>query len=285
MSGECLVESTEMFKLPKPAAGVAIALSCFLGIGVMASRAEALAVVIFSPPEQAKPAAPPPTRMSQIANYDVIVFIDSSRSMSRSLSPETRWTEKPRYELPEGIAPGQSKWQWCAEQTENLSKQLEDNFKNHPDDHLKVVMFSDKSTEYKDVDLRSVPTFFANNHPYGNTNANAALRAQLHEYFAKRDTNKDSVRPLLVAFITDGAPDDPFALRQTIIDATKKMQNPDEIAITFLQVGIDPSAGKYLRELDCGLGSSAKYDIVTTKSFSQLNQTGLAVALLDAVHK
>ena len=277
-----------MFKLPKPAAtGVALALSCFLGLGAFASRAEALAVVILSPPEQAKPSAPTPTRMAQIANYDVIVFIDSSRSMSCTISPETRWVEHPRYQLPEGVVPGQSKWQWCAEQTEKLSKQLDSSFQNRADDHLKVVMFSDKSKEYKDVDMSSVPTFFADNHPVGKTNADEALRIQLKEYFAKRDHNKEAVRPLLVAFITDGAPDDPFGLRQTIIDATKKMQNQDEVAITFLQVGIDPKASRYLHELDSDLvkSSSAKYDIVTTKSFNQVNESGLAVALLDAVHK
>jgi hypothetical protein len=86
------------------------------------------------------------------------------------------------------------------------------------------------------------------------------------------------------------------------------MHNADEIAITFLQVGVDPKASKYLRELDndlvgasttggvarkIGSNSSAsniaglneaRYDIVTSKTFDQVNKSGLALALLDAVH-
>jgi hypothetical protein len=64
------------------------------------------------------------------------------------------------------------------------------------------------------------------------------------------------------------------------------MKNPNEISITFLQVGVDPKATRYLRELDNDLvRGRASYDIVTSKSFDQLNKSGLALALLDAVHK
>jgi uncharacterized protein YegL len=288
MSGECLLLEMFMLKPAKPAAaGVAVALSLVLGLGMLAQKAEALAIVIFSPPPQAQPAPKvAEQRLAEIANYDVIVFIDSSRSMSKTLSPETRWSNTPVYPLPAGVSPSLSRWQWCSEQTENLSEQLQKSLKSHVNDHLKVVLFSDNYKVYKDVDLNSVPTFFASNHPYGNTNANAALRSQFRAYFDARDKNREAVRPLLVAMITDGCPDDPLALRQTIIDATNKMQDPNEIAITFLQVGIDPKATKYLRELDdCLVGSKARFDIVTTKSFDQVNQSGLAIALLDAVHK
>jgi uncharacterized protein YegL len=277
-----------MCKSSKPAAaGAAIALSLILGLGSLASRAEALAVMIFSPSQNAQPIAPPVSeeRLAEISKYDVIVFIDSSRSMSKSLSGETGWNPSPIVNLPTGVSPGESRWQWCSEQAESLSKQLENTLKKHPSDQLKVVLFSSKFKVYKNVDLTSVPTFFASNHPYGNTNANAALRSQLRAYFEAREQNKN-VKPLLVAMITDGCPDDPLALRQTIINATNQMQNPNEIAITFLQVGIDPKATKYLRELDdCLVGNKARYDIVTTKSFDQVNKSGLALALLDAVHK
>jgi uncharacterized protein YegL len=204
--------------------------------------------------------------------------------MSKTLSGEAHWTPTPIAELPSDVSPSESRWQWCSEQTDNLSQQLQTALSSPPDKNIRVVLFNDRYKVFKDVDLNSVPTFFANNRPSGNTNANAALRSQLREYFAARD-QEENVKPLLVAMITDGLPDDPLTLRQTIIDATKKMRNPGEIAITFLQVGVDPKATQYLRDLDHGLGSRAKYDIVTSKSFDQLNKSGLALALLDAVHK
>lgn len=275
-----------MFKLPGPVfAGVAIALSVLVGLGAMVSRADAMAVVVFS--QKMKIKSPPPIserRLSAISEYDVIVFIDASKSMSKTLSGERHWTAAPVADLPADVSPSESRWQWCSEQTDDLSRQLQKAIKGPAGKNLKVVLFNDRYKVFKDVDLSSVPSFFANNHPSGNTNANAALRSQLREYFAARDVDQN-VKPLLLAMITDGLPDDPFTLRQTIINATKKMRNPGEIAITFLQVGVDPKATQYLRELDHGLGKRARYDIVTSKSFQQLNKSGLALALLDAVHR
>jgi hypothetical protein len=277
-----------MYKLSKPAAaGVAIALSLVLGLGALAVRAEAMAAVAFYNWPQLLPSkVVTEERLAQIGNYDVIVFIDLSKSMSKSLIQEGRSSEGSARDLvqvvPPGICPSQTRWQWCAEQTELLTRQLH----LTPQDHFKVVLFNDRYKEYKNMDLTGVPALFAGNQPSGNTNALGALRSQLREYFAARDQNKDAVKPLLLAMITDGSPDDPLAFRQLIIDATKKMQDPNEIAITFLQVGVDPKSTQYLRELDHGLvGSKARYDIVTTKSFDQVSQSGLALALLDAVHK
>jgi len=271
-----------MFKITKPArAGVAFAMSSFLSMCLLAPACHALAVVIFNPPEQAKPALPP-EKVAELSKHDVIVFIDSSRSMSRSVGPEKRWYSPPPAAFPTNVAADKTRWQWCSEQTQNLSNDL----KNILKDHLKVVLFSDNFKVYKDVDMESVPHFFSANRPYGNTNATKALRSQLKQYFAARDAASEKPRPLLVAMITDGCPDDPLLLRQTIIEASNKMHDSDEIAITFLQVGVDPGATKYLRELDeCLVGSKAKYDIVSAKSFDQLNQSGLSLALLDAVHK
>ena len=271
-----------MKNFSKPAvSGVAIALSLLFGIGNQLPRANAMTVSIFTPPEQSRPAALSGEAIAEMQNYDVVVLIDSSKSMSRSVTTDARFCST----INPGVAvtpDGQSRWQWCSEQTDILSKQL----KNKLKDQLKVVVFSESYKEYQNVDLGSVPTFFISNRPGGMTNATTALRSQFRAFFAARDKQKGEVRPLLVAMITDGAPDDPISLKQVIIDATKKMHKPDEIAITFLQVGVDPKATKYLKDLDDSLvASNARYDIVTSKSFDQLNNSGLAIALLDAVHR
>lgn len=273
-----------MFKITQPfLAAVAAAMSLILALGLLVLDANALAIVVLSPPApaQSMPVLPP-EKLAAISNRDVIVFIDSSRSMSRSIDPSGHLPGRRRNAEADG-PPAPSRWQWCSEQTEHLSHDLHNTLK----DHLKVVLFSDNYKVYKDVDLTSVPAFFARNKPYGNTNATKALRSQLHAYFAARDSAAGSQkpRPLLVAMITDGCPDEPMLLRQTIIDATKKMHSADEIAITFLQVGVDPSATKYLRELDdCLVGDKARFDIVSARSFEQLNRSGLSMALLDAVN-
>jgi hypothetical protein len=113
-----------------------------------------------------------------------------------------------------------------------------------------------------------------------------AIKSQLAQYFAagKALAPGDRQRPLLIAMITDGLPDRPMALKETIIAATKQMNEPDQLAITFLQVGSDAKATRYLQELDeCLVSRSAAHDIVKSKPFAEINQVGLVSALLQSL--
>jgi len=87
-----------------------------------------------------------------------------------------------------------------------------------------------------------------------------------------------------VAVISDGEPNDPDKVADVIRDATWQMKNPDQIAITFLQVGHGDDGTDILREFDQQLKrQGAKYDIVDRKSFYELQRLGLLGALVASI--
>ncbi|MFA7336930.1 MAG: hypothetical protein WC028_09120 [Candidatus Obscuribacterales bacterium] len=230
---------------------------------------EAFSIAVISPPAVVSEPVDK-VKLENLKAYDVIVFIDASHSMAIA------------------DCGGQSRWQWCKAQTMALSNSLKVQ-KVPLGDHLKMVAFSDNFKVYPDVNWDSVSRFFECNKPSGNTDMNRAIKSELGQYFAARKAlnslkSGGTLRPLLIAMITDGLPDRPLALKETIIEATKQMTESDEIAITFLQVGTDLKATKYLQELDeCLVARKAVHDIVKSKTFEQINRSGLISALLQSV--
>ncbi len=241
-------------------------------LALLPITSEAFSIAVISPPALVSEPIDK-VKLENLKAYDVIVFIDASHSMAIA------------------DCGGQSRWQWCKEQTINLSKVLK--MQKVPlGDHLKMVAFSDNFKVYPDVNWDSVSRFFESNKPSGNTDMNRAIKSELGQYFTARKAlsslnpinSRGTSRPILIAMITDGLPDRPLALKETIIEATKQMTESDQIAITFLQVGTDLKATKYLQELDeCLVGRKAVHDIVTTKTFEQLNRSGLVSALMQSV--
>jgi 5,10-methylene-tetrahydrofolate dehydrogenase/methenyl tetrahydrofolate cyclohydrolase len=84
--------------------------------------------------------------------------------------------------------------------------------------------------------------------------------------------------------ITDGEPDDRKAVIQVIIAASQKMDRDEELAISFIQVGADPTATQYLKLLDDDLEKvGAKFDIVDTVTIDDMADMSLLEVLLNAI--
>jgi hypothetical protein len=175
---------------------------------------------------------------------------------------------------------GLSRWDFVQGQTMALAKQTEQILPQG----LLLVLFSSHVRVFKNVDLRQIPQIFAMNHPWGSTQTADALAVPIRDYFARKAASGGHVKPLAIAVITDGMPTNPQALRELIIETTRRMQNPHEISITFLQIGTEREGVHELQELDNYLvNEGARYDIVTTKLFPQVVQAGLARSLVDAI--
>ena len=50
--------------------------------------------------------------------------------------------------------------------------------------------------------------------------------------------------PTSILMITDGKPNSPHGVRRTIVAEAAKVQNPENLKITFVQVGMDREAAK-----------------------------------------
>lgn len=226
--------------------------------------------------------------LSVLANHDVAVVIDRSFSMFTRDCPAPFGMQPPSPvshpfssltgALLGGSGGAVSRWEWCQMQADNLARMTASVLPRG----LTVVLFSSRPRLYNNVTAAQLGEIFAANHPGGGTDTTAALRCVLDDYFMRREA-AGQVKPLAIAVITDGMPNNPHSLKECIIKATTHLRRQDELAITFLQVGTEREGIALVSDLDNLVGQGAKYDIVDTKTFPNLLRTGLARALVDAV--
>ncbi|MCC6979248.1 MAG: hypothetical protein IT343_13070 [Candidatus Melainabacteria bacterium] len=247
----------------------------------------ATSFVEYSPflPQQAVLREP---EIQKLGTYDLALVIDKSASMTYRLNQRNAPQKSAEIEdgldrpLPVAADPGDSitRWDWCKNQARNLAEQI----KKVLPSGLKLSMFSNNYDSYANVDGEKVEALFNEVEPSGGTHVSRVLSHHLDEYFAHRDAGGDKIKPLLLAMITDGAPEDGMKTKEAIIRATKNMKRSDEILIAILQVGNDRRAPKFLADLDEGLvNQNAKYDIVEVKSFAEIKKQGLARVLANLV--
>ncbi len=215
------------------------------------------------------------SEMQKLMNYDIVFVVDKSESMQRKdcfLMPDANEdiTAPPERRL--------SRWQWCQKQIGNLFKLGGKSFPLS-----KLILFSDDFKVYENVGAEELASAFVTNKPRGTTQAARAIKPQLKQYFANKARFGDVTRPMLIVVISDGGLTSKLPLRRAIIEATDQMERPDEIAITFLKIGHDIRSANLERDLNKKPSHAVgKYNIVSVKDFDEINQIGLARALIDA---
>ncbi len=210
--------------------------------------------------------------MQALKDHDVVLVIDKSRSMLIEDCPRITDSEN------ENAAPI-SRWNWCREQLLELAGQS----KGALPDGFRVVVFSGTFSVYEHVDAPGVNMIFNETAPNGPTCAAAPIKDQLNRYFAQRNSAGDPAKPLVMAIITDGCPNDASSLRTTIADALRKVDTPNEVSITLLQVGHDLRAAKLLTVLNNLCGTAGLSNVVKARSFEEVQKIGLVHALSEAV--
>lgn len=179
-----------------------------------------------------------------LSEYDFIVAIDASGSMGTEDMPNNR-----------------SRWKYMQETAESFCRDLQ----KIDSDGLDVVVFSGANVEtFSGVTTDKVSEIFRMRSPRGSTPLAEALQASLK--LAGKSDKKD-----FVLVFTDGVPDDKEAAAKVIRDAANKQTTDDALTFLFVQVGRDPDATNYLRNLDDNL-KGAKFDIVDAKTMDEVEK-------------
>jgi hypothetical protein len=72
---------------------------------------------------------------------------------------------------------------------------------------------------------------------------------------------------------------------RVIIEASRQMEQDEELAISLIQLGSDVTATRFLKALDDELqGAGAKFDIVDTITLDDMENLTLAEVLLNAIN-
>ncbi|HIK10588.1 MAG TPA: VWA domain-containing protein [Oscillatoriaceae cyanobacterium M33_DOE_052] len=194
---------------------------------------------------------------------DYTVIIDKSGSMS---TPDQR--------------NGRSRWQESQEATLALARKCDE----FDPDGITIYLFSGRFKRYDNVTASKVEQIFQENDPMGSTNLAGVLEDALNNYFQRKAVGQAKPAGETFLVITDGEPDDRKAVMKVIIEASRKIDRDEELAISFIQVGQDPQARRFLKVLDDELQSAgAKFDIVDTRTIDEMEDMTLAEVLVMAI--
>lgn len=195
---------------------------------------------------------------------DYTLIIDKSGSMS---TPDQRG--------------GRSRWQEVQESTLALARKCE----QFDPDGITVYLFSGRFKRYDDVTSVKVEQIFQENDPAGTTNLAAVLQDATNNYFQRKAAGQTKPAGETILVVTDGEPDDRKAVMEVIVNTSRKMDRDEELAISFVQVGSDAQATKFLKAMDDQLeGVGAKFDICDVISLDDMEDMSLSEVLLNAIN-
>jgi hypothetical protein len=203
----------------------------------------------------------------QLHNRDYTLIIDRSGSMGSSDV--------------KGFA---SRWEAAREATMGLANKVS----QFDADGITLYTFSNNFKKYEHVGPQAVDKVWQENEPNGSTNLDGVIHDALYGptgYFTRKAAGKTKTNGETILVITDGQPDNAAAVSQAIIGATKKMERDEELSFTFVQVGGDQGATRFLKDLDDHLQSQgAKFDIVDTLTVEQMGERSLTDVLVSSIN-
>ncbi|APR78250.1 Hypothetical protein A7982_03597 [Minicystis rosea] len=198
-----------------------------------------------------------------IHDRDYTLIIDKSGSMSITDQPG-----------------GRSRWAAAEESALALATKC----RSLDPDGITLYLFASRARRFDNVGPERVAQAFRENEPAGGTDLAGVLKQAFASFFDRKAARQLKPNGETIVVVTDGEPDDPKAVMRTIVDATRRMDRDEELAVLLVQVGDDPRATRFLKMLDDDLHrAGAKFDICDTILMSELEDVPLAEVLLNAV--
>lgn len=198
-----------------------------------------------------------------LENRDYTLIIDKSGSMA---TPDQKG--------------GRTRWVAAEESTFALASKCE----QFDPDGITIYTFSGRFKRYENVTSKKVMQIFQENDPSGTTDLASVLKHATDNYFQRKAAGETKENGETILVITDGEPDDRKAVMKVIIETSRRMDKDEELAISFIQVGSDPHATRFLKVLDDEMQSAgAKFDICDTITMDDMEDYSLSEVLLNAI--
>lgn len=198
--------------------------------------------------------------MADINNRDYTLIIDKSGSMA---TPESS---------------GLSRWQIAQESAIALANKCS----QYDPDGITIYLFSSRFKRFENQTASKIVSLFQENDPAGTTNLAGVLKDATDKYFDRKAAGKAKGETILV--LTDGEADDRKAVMKAIIEASRRLDADEELAISLIQIGSDGGATRFLKALDDELqGAGAKFDIVDVITVEDMEDMTLAEVLVNAI--
>lgn len=174
---------------------------------------------------------------------------------------------------------GRSRWAAAREGSQALAAKCEE----LDADGMTLYVFGSRFRRYDNVTAARVARIFEENEPCGGTDLAGVLTHAFDAYFARKA--RGTARPETIVVLTDGEPDDQRAVIKAVLAASRRIDRDEELAVSFVQVGRDADARRFLKLLDDELVSAgAPFDICDTVTLDEAEEMGLTDVLLAAIH-
>ena len=197
-----------------------------------------------------------------LADRDYTLIIDKSGSMAQT-----------------DQVGGRSRWAAAREGSQALAAKCE----ALDADGMTLYVFGSRFRRYDNITADRVAKVFEENEPCGGTDLAGVLTHAFDSYFARKA--KGRARPETIVVLTDGEPDDQRAVIKAVLAASRRIERDEELAVSFVQVGRDADARRFLKLLDDELVSAgAPFDICDTVTLDEAEEMGLTDVLLSAIH-
>lgn len=199
-----------------------------------------------------------------LQNRDYTLIVDKSGSMATRDMPG-----------------GKTRWDAAQESAFALASKME----GLDPDGITLYTFSSNFKRYNDVTAAKVGDIWRENEPMGGTELHTVLQDAFKDFFARKTAGKLKENGDLFMVVTDGEPSDPGAVARVIVEASKKLDKDEELAIQMFQVGQDQGATRFLKALDDDLtAQGAKFDIVDTTTYQDAENMTLNELLLKTLN-
>ena len=173
---------------------------------------------------------------------------------------------------------GRSRWAVAEEGAQALAARCEE----LDPDGLTLYVFAGRYRRYDNVTASRVGAVFDEHEPCGSTDLAGVLKDAFDAHFSRKARGEG--RPETIVVVTDGEPDDQRAVMRVLVDASRRIDRDEELAVSFVQIGRDPDARRFLKVLDDELTrGGAKFDICDTVTMDEAEDIGLTQLLLDAI--
>ncbi|PWT98081.1 MAG: hypothetical protein C5B53_07185 [Candidatus Melainabacteria bacterium] len=183
-------------------------------------------------------------------NHDLVMIIDRSGSMTARDCPGRL-----------------SRWDWCCSQARDLADAAAQAAST-----ITTVFFNHEYYRFDRVRPQDIPVLFSQYQPSGGTILGQPLSEQFDDYFRVR------AKPLIIAIVTDGMPNDPFAVAEALDEATCRLRYAGEVTVTFLLISDQVDEESLRTKLQERMGGSVKnggmvdvipFDTLVTKGVKQ----------------
>ncbi|MEH2045783.1 vWA domain-containing protein [Nostoc sp.] len=176
---------------------------------------------------------------------------------------------------------GRTRWVAAQESTLALASKCE----QFDPDGITIYVFSGRFKRYENVTSSKVSQIFRENDPSGTTDLASVLKHATDDYLQRKAAGQTKPNGETILVVTDGEPDDRKAVMRVIIEASRRIDRDEELAISFIQVGTDQQATRFLKVLDDELQSAgAKFDICDTITMEDMEDLSLSEVLLNAIN-